>query len=253
MPQDVARLLDREARRTGGGGRPWRRRGVFAARAGRGARRATGARSGSSASERARSSSSTAGPARRPRFSRPLVAGVVDEDRAAWPRPPRRRSAPGRRSAVADQAEIGLVHQRRGVEGVARVLRRHPRGGELPQLLINEREEFGRGTAVARGRGVEDPGHLGHDRRVYRVNRGKTTGRLPHLAVRPAGRTVTEIFRERVRAGHRPGAEAGPAPRPATDGVVEVRRRRAPQGRGSDSLRDRAAMAAPGASRSGRR
>ena len=38
---------------------------------------------------------------------------------------------------------------------------RHPCGGELPQLVVHERQQVGRGLAVA-GRGVEEAHHVGH-------------------------------------------------------------------------------------------
>jgi len=47
-------------------------------------------------------------------------------------------------------------------------LRRHARGGELAQLLVDEREEFVRGTAVASRRGIEKANEIGHEGRVYR-------------------------------------------------------------------------------------
>ena len=41
------------------------------------------------------------------------------------------------------------MHQGRGVEGVPGPLRSHPRGGELPQLVVDERKQLGRGLALA--------------------------------------------------------------------------------------------------------
>ena len=45
------------------------------------------------------------------------------------------------------------MHQGGGVEGVPRVLAGHPRCRELPRLVVNERDQFGRRLAVAGRRG----------------------------------------------------------------------------------------------------
>ena len=42
---------------------------------------------------------------------------------------------------VADQPQVRLVDQGGGVEGVPGVLRGHPRGRELPQLVVDERQQ----------------------------------------------------------------------------------------------------------------
>jgi len=62
----------------------------------------------------------------------------------------------------ADQPEIRLVNQGGGLEGVVGPLPGHAGGGELPQLVVHEREQVGRGLVVA-GRGrVEKSRHKGH-------------------------------------------------------------------------------------------
>ena len=80
---------------------------------------------------------------------RPLAAGIFDQDAA--------HGLGGRGEEVttalppldvirADQTEIRLVHQRRGLEGLARLLLRQPLLGEAAQLAVDERQEFtGRG------------------------------------------------------------------------------------------------------------
>ena len=67
------------------------------------------------------------------------------------------------------------MHQGGGVEGVPGLLRGHPRGRELPQLVVDEREQVGRRLAVAGRGGVEELSDLGHDDRVYRVRRNVKT------------------------------------------------------------------------------
>lgn len=94
------------------------------------------------------------------------VSGVVDQDAPHRLGRGGEEVPPAVEVPVADQPEVGFMHQRGGIEGVARLLRRHPRSGELPQLLINEREEFGGGAAVARRTGVENLCHFRHERRV---------------------------------------------------------------------------------------
>ena len=50
-----------------------------------------------------------------------------------WPRP----SQP--RLPVADQPEVGLVDQGRGLEGLAGLLLRQPLGGQLAELVVDQR------------------------------------------------------------------------------------------------------------------
>ena len=65
-----------------------------------------------------------------------------------------------------DQPQVRLVDQGGGVEGVPGVFGGHPRGGELPQLVVDERQQVGRRLAVAGRGGVEEAGHIGHNSRV---------------------------------------------------------------------------------------
>jgi hypothetical protein len=67
------------------------------------------------------------------------------------------------------------VDEGRGLKRLAGGFGRHPCGGELPQLVVHEQQQVGRGPAVA-GRGsIEEAGHLGHNRRVYQLFGGITT------------------------------------------------------------------------------
>ena len=86
----------------------------------------------------------------------------------AWPRPPRRRSgrgcpSPGR--PCADQPEVGLVDQGRGLERLARLLLRQPLGGELAQLVVDQGQELLGRLGVALLDGREDVGHVVHGAR----------------------------------------------------------------------------------------
>ena len=63
---------------------------------------------------------------------------------------------------AADQPEVGLVDQGGRLERLAGLLRGQPGGGELAQLVVDERQQLGRGLRVA-GRGrVEQAGDVGH-------------------------------------------------------------------------------------------
>ena len=97
---------------------------------------------------------------------------------------------------VADQPQVGLVHQGGGVEGVPGLLRGHPRGRELPQLVVDEREQVGRRLAVAGRGGVEEVGDLGHDDRVYRRPRNVRTAAPP-----PASRWTLTRLKQRSEIG----------------------------------------------------
>ena len=102
-----------------------------------------------------------------PRFRRLRSRGVVDQH------PPHRLGRGGEEVPstvellVADQPQVSLVHQGGGVEGVPGGLRGHPRGCELPQLVVDEWQQIGRRLAVAGRGGVEEVGDLGHHDRFY--------------------------------------------------------------------------------------
>ncbi len=59
-----------------------------------------------------------------------------------------------------DQAQVRLVDQGRRLKRLARLLLCHPLGREPAQLVVNQRQELRRGTAVALPDGVQDAGHL---------------------------------------------------------------------------------------------
>ena len=99
-----------------------------------------------------------------------------------WPRPFQSR---GR--VAADQPEVRLVDQGGGLEGLARLLVGQPGGGELAQLVVDEREQLGRGLRVAGLDGGQDLGDVGHDRRVYPPGAGgEQTGVRPVPGMHPS-------------------------------------------------------------------
>ena len=65
---------------------------------------------------------------------------------------------------IADQPQVGFVNQRGGVEGVAGGFGGHARGGELPELIVDERQQLSGGLAVAGRGGFEELGDLDHSR-----------------------------------------------------------------------------------------
>ena len=95
----------------------------------------------------------------------------------------------------ADEPQVRLVDQGGGVEGVAGGFGGHARGGELPQLVVDEREQVGGGLAVAGRGGVEEAGHVGH---AAECNRGvaagnsKAVGKSP--VVSPDGYVAPAVF-----------------------------------------------------------
>ncbi len=93
-----------------------------------------------------------------------LRTGAVDEDPAhGFGRCGEEVGSAGEQP-VPDQSQVRLVHEGGGVEGVAGSFRRHAHGRELPQLVVDEREQVGGSPTVA-GRGrVKEAGYIGHDR-----------------------------------------------------------------------------------------
>src|SRR5262249_22717741 len=91
-----------------------------------------------------------------------LSPGPLDED------PPHGLGGGGEEVAAAvevlvtHQPQIGLMDQRGGVEGMAGGFRGQARGGELPQLVVDERQEVGSSLAVAGSGSVKEAGHRGH-------------------------------------------------------------------------------------------
>lgn len=64
---------------------------------------------------------------------------------------------------VADQPEVRLMDEGRGLNRLIRGFVRHPCGRELSQLVVDERKQFGGRLAVAGRSSVEKSGRIGHD------------------------------------------------------------------------------------------
>ena len=93
-----------------------------------------------------------------------------------WPRPFQCWAGVG-----ADEPEVRLVDQGGGLEGLARLLGGQPGGGELAQLVVDEREQVGGGLRVAGRGGVEEAGDVGHaaEHTPPRTRRNRFPGRRP--------------------------------------------------------------------------
>src|SRR5262249_57371755 len=81
-----------------------------------------------------------------------LAAGVVDEDAAhglGGRREEVHAAVPERLRAGADELEIRLVDQGRGLEGVSRPLASEAPGRQPAQLFVDERQELLGGVRVA--------------------------------------------------------------------------------------------------------
>src|SRR5262249_31716901 len=87
------------------------------------------------------------------------VAGAIDEDAAHGLRCGGKEmsaSVPVLLCAGADQAQIGLVDQGGGLERLSRLLVGELLGGELAQLVVDQRKEMLRGRGVALLAGTKD-------------------------------------------------------------------------------------------------
>jgi hypothetical protein len=95
------------------------------------------------------------------------IPGMVDQD------PPHRFRGGGEEMPatvevlVPDQAQVSLVDQGRGVEGVPGDLGGHFRGGESPQFVIDQGEQFRGGAAVSLVGGFDEMGQIRHKGLVY--------------------------------------------------------------------------------------
>ena len=77
-------------------------------------------------------------------------------------------------SSASDQPEVGLVDQGRGLERLAGLLLRQPLGGQLAQLVVDQRQELLGRLRVALLDGREDAGHV-----VHRYAREVACGGVP--------------------------------------------------------------------------
>ena len=97
-----------------------------------------------------------------------LAAGAVDQD------PPHRLGRGGEEVAPAvpacsaarvHQPQVGLVDQGRGLEGLPGLLAGQPLGGQLAQLVVDQRQELLGRLGVALLDRREDAGHVAHGNR----------------------------------------------------------------------------------------
>src|ERR1043166_493419 len=93
-----------------------------------------------------------------------LAAGVLDQDA---PHGLRRRRKKMTASiplvlARADQTQVGFMHQRGGLKGLAGLLLGHLVGGQPAQLTINQRQQFTSRLGIALLNRFENAGHLAH-------------------------------------------------------------------------------------------
>src|SRR5262249_54018514 len=93
----------------------------------------------------------------------------VDEDAAHGLGRGPEEVAPAVEVLVADEPQVRLVDQRGRLERLARCLRGHPGGRELAQLVVDEREQLGRGSRVAGGGCVEELRDVWHPVSVFRL------------------------------------------------------------------------------------
>ena len=64
--------------------------------------------------------------------------------------------------APSDQPKVCLVHQGGRLERMVGRLGGHARGGELPQLVVDEGQKVGGSRSVASRRGIKEARDLGH-------------------------------------------------------------------------------------------
>ena len=65
---------------------------------------------------------------------------------------------------LVHQPQVGLMDQGRGLQRLPGRLLGHPLGGELAQLVVDERQELLRGVRVALLDGAQDSSDFGHRR-----------------------------------------------------------------------------------------
>ena len=80
-----------------------------------------------------------------------MTAGVIDQDPAHDPRCDAKemRSILPIRAALVDETDVGLVHERGGLQGVVRPLVAKLACGDAAKLRIDEREQLIEGSPVA--------------------------------------------------------------------------------------------------------
>src|SRR5579872_2493901 len=79
------------------------------------------------------------------------------------------------------KSNVCLMDERSWIQGLARGLRGHPHGGELSQLVVDEREQVSGGVAVTAVRSFEKAEHIGHTKILMNF---QVTTRLTHESAR---------------------------------------------------------------------
>jgi hypothetical protein len=94
-----------------------------------------------------------------------LPAGLFDQD------PPHGFGGCGKEVSAAvpvlrlfavQQAQVGFVDEGRGLQRLAGILLRHADCGEVPQLVVNERQELFRGSPIPLFQPFQNPRDLAH-------------------------------------------------------------------------------------------
>src|SRR5262249_16125098 len=115
----------------------------------------------------------------------PLAAGAFDEDAAhGLGRGGEEVAAavPLRRVGRADQAEVGLVDQGGGLEGLAGLLLRQLGPRQLPQFVVDEGQQLVGGLRVSLLDSTQDARHLTHRRHSKaRTTKRYLTSRVPSV------------------------------------------------------------------------
>ena len=115
-------------------------------------------------------------------FDAPLAAGVLDEDaahglgRRGEEVPP---AVPVLRLLHVHQPQVGVVDQGRRLQRLARRFLRKALGGQLAQLVVDQRQQLLGRAGVAGLDGGQDLGHLAHGRFL--------AGEAPESAAREGG------------------------------------------------------------------
>jgi hypothetical protein len=94
----------------------------------------------------------------------------------------RKKMLPVVKRAAADQAEVRLVDQGGGLQGLPGCLGRHPGGREPTELVIDQRQQVGGGSTVPSRGGVVQLCYVGHADSIYgRAARTQTNFRRPTI------------------------------------------------------------------------
>ena len=174
----------------------------------------------------------------------PLAAGVLDQDAAhglGGGREEVAAAVPVLGVGRADEPEVRLVDQGGGLEGLAGLLAGQPGGGELAQLVVDEREQLGGGLWVP-GRAAAEAGESRPTWRECNPGSGgprpetRRAGRIPNAPARPPATRKGAARHGHIKIGGRfPRVEAGrlPAVRARSGAARRVVRRGRPGYRGT--------------------